>query len=422
MISYTTGGGGLSALRFIHCNDANCDPLVNGPESDELIDAVGFNGSGIGGTTTLRLDAAGNPVIAYTNNFNDGRKDIKLAHCNDVNCAGGDDANNPAVPVIISVALSPSMVLDANGRPVITYGGVGANQFVVHCNDPACAGGDETAVTIDGKTAGNNGSSIAMDASGFPVVAFPDSNQGSPDLRIVHCGDANCSVPAIPTSTPTATVTNTPLPPTATAVAATNTPQATPTPSNTPVPPTVTNTPVPPTATNTSTNTPVPPTATHTSTNTPVPPTATHTATNTPAPPTATHTATNTPLPPTATHTATTTPVPPTATHTATNTPAPPTVTNTPVPTHTPTNTPAPPSPTSSPTNTSVPPTATATPIGPKCADVNGDGRVNSIDMVRIFIQMFRPYNATYDITQDGAVNISDLFAAAMQFNRRCRQ
>lgn len=64
---------------------------------------------------------------------------------------------------------------------------------------------------------------------------------------------------------PTATPTNTSVPPTAT---------------NTPVPPTPTNTPVGPTAT--PTNTPVPPTAT----NTPVSPTAT--PTNTPVPPTAT--------------------------------------------------------------------------------------------------------------------------------------
>jgi hypothetical protein len=98
------------------------------------------------------------------------------------------------------------------------------------------------------------------------------------------------------------------------------------------------------TATPTATNTPVPPTATMTHTNTPVPPTST----NTPVPPTAT----NTPVPPTATNT----PVPPTAT--VTNTPVPPTATNTPVP-PTPTNTQVPPSATA--TNTAVPPTSVPT-------------------------------------------------------------
>ncbi len=85
-----------------------------------------------------------------------------------------------------------------------------------------------------------------------------------------------------------------------------------------------------PTATPTRTNTPVPPAATPTSTNTPVPPTATPTRTNTPVPPAATPTSTNTPVAPTATPTRTNTPVPPTATPTHTNTPVLPPATNTP--------------------------------------------------------------------------------------------
>ncbi|MFN8489015.1 MAG: RICIN domain-containing protein [Caldilineaceae bacterium] len=81
---------------------------------------------------------------------------------------------------------------------------------------------------------------------------------------------------------------------------------------------TPTNTPLPPTPTFTPTNTPVPPTATATPTNTPVPPTATFTPTKTPVPPTATPT--NTAVPPTPTRT--NTPVPPTPTPTNTATPA----------------------------------------------------------------------------------------------------
>lgn len=154
-------------------------------------------------------------------------------------------------------------------------------------------------------------------------------------------GDATPASFTWTVSLPTATPTNTPIPPTAT-------PTATPTntPTNTPVPPTATAiatstfTPVPPTATATATSTftPVPPTATATATNTftPVPPTATATATNTftPVPPTATATATNTftPVPPTATPTSTFTPVPPTATATSTFTPVPPTATPTVLP------------------------------------------------------------------------------------------
>jgi hypothetical protein len=123
-------------------------------------------------------------------------------------------------------------------------------------------------------------------------------------------------VPTTVASRPTATVTPRVL------MGTPNAPTATPT--NTPVPPTwtplptATDTPIPPTFT------PVPPTWTPTFT--PVPPTFTPTATDTPVPPTFTPTATDTPLP-----TPTDTPVPPTFTPTATDTPLP-TPTDTPVP------------------------------------------------------------------------------------------
>jgi hypothetical protein len=47
---------------------------------------------------------------------------------------------------------------------------------------------------------------------------------------------------------------------------------------------------------------------------------------------------------------------------------------------------------------------------------------VNSRDMVRIFLAMFRPYKARFDINRDGRVNLADVFAAAQQFGRSCRQ
>ena len=147
-----------------------------------------------------------------------------------------------------------------------------------------------------------------------------------------------------------------------------------------------------PTATPTSTDTPVPPTATNTPT--PVPPTATNT--NTPVPPTATNT--NTPVPPTVTRTSTA--VPPTETRTPTVVPA--TATRTATRTSTP---------------TAVPPTN-----GRRCADVNGDGRVRWDDVERIFRQIRRPYDARYDINMNGRVTFRDVELAFWQLGRRCRQ
>ena len=183
---------------------------------------------------------------------------------------------------------------------------------------------------------------------------------------------------------------------------------ATPTPTNTAVPPTATstNTPVPPTATSTSTA--VPPT------NTAVPPTAT----NTPAPPTATSTSTavpptNTAVPPTATNTpASTATATPPAANPATNTPVPPTATMTPPPANTPTatNTAAP---TSTPTTTlpvTNTPTATATSTPGQCLEVEQRLELASRIMRRLGSHAGdRRYDVKFDVNGDGVIDGLDL-------------
>lgn len=119
----------------------------------------------------------------------------------------------------------------------------------------------------------------------------------------------------------------------------------------------------------------------------------------------------------------------PTDTPTGTDTPlatdtATPTGTDTPTPTATGT-------PTSTPTATGTPtnsptPTATATPPpAPQClGDVNGNGIVNSTDLLLIASHFAPPgspaYNARYDMNANGAVNSTDLLLAAARFGT-CR-
>ena len=78
---------------------------------------------------------------------------------------------------------------------------------------------------------------------------------------------------------------------------------------------------------------------------------------------------------------------------------------------------------TSTPTNTplAATPVRTATPVGHRCADVDGNGRVGSGDLWRIFAATFRRYDARYDIDRNGRVNFGDVVAAAHQYGRRCR-
>ncbi len=167
-------------LKLVHCDDANC---AGGGDSIETVDSA----ANVGQHSSLALDAVGNPVISYYDSTNG---DLKLAHCNDEKCAGDGDSIAP-VEGSTNVGQYSSLELDAAGKPVISYfDASNADLKLVHCDDVNCAGTNESIVTVDnGPFVGAYGS-LELDAAGNPVVSYHDSTNG--DLKVVHCNDANC--------------------------------------------------------------------------------------------------------------------------------------------------------------------------------------------------------------------------------------
>ena len=188
VVSYLDDG-----LKLLHCNDPNC---VGGDESITSLDTGGSHNS-------LALDATGNPVVSYRD---DG---LKVLHCNDPNCAGGGESiTSPDTDA--NVGWYTSLVLDTFANPVVSYYDFGNDDLkVLRCNDPSCAGGDESISTPD--SAGNVGkeTSLALDAAGNPVVSY----RGGFDLKVLHCGSATCKDVQAPTPLPTPTPTATPFAP-----------------------------------------------------------------------------------------------------------------------------------------------------------------------------------------------------------------
>lgn len=170
-------------LILVHCNDKDCK---GNDESFQVVYSTGNTGY----YPSLKLDSNGYPVIAF---YDSSGGDLKLIHCNDVNCADGDDAIN-TVESTNDTGYYPSLQLDGNGYPVISYYyGTGADLKLAHCNDVNCADSNETINTVDSTgTVGNygNGNSLVLDGSGNPVIAYNDDTNN--DLKIAHCNDANC--------------------------------------------------------------------------------------------------------------------------------------------------------------------------------------------------------------------------------------
>ena len=179
VISYWDNSNG--ALKLAHCNDPNC---VGGDESLATVDSVGS----VGMYTSLTLDSSGNPVISYWDNSNGA---LKLAHCNDVNCTGGDESI-VTLDSAGNVGTYTSLALDSSGNPVISYhDSTNGDLKLAHCNDVNCTGGDESIVTVDNTGDVGEYTSLALDSSGYPVISyFDDTND---DLKLAHCNDPNCT-------------------------------------------------------------------------------------------------------------------------------------------------------------------------------------------------------------------------------------
>ena len=159
-------------------------PTAQAAPSIVAVDTAGL----VGRYPSLVLDGVGNPVISYHTGW--PNYDLAVAHCNDPNCAGGDESI-----VAVDTAGNPgqwiSLVLDGGGNPVISYYDVTNGDLkVAHCNDPNCTGGGESIVAID--TAGDVGmyTSLALDGVGNPVISYYDVTNG--DLKVAHCNDPNC--------------------------------------------------------------------------------------------------------------------------------------------------------------------------------------------------------------------------------------
>ena len=145
--------------------------------------------AGIAGENpSLVIGMSGAPLISYYDRTNGN---LKVLACDDGACSGGGETISTVDASANDVGLYSSITISNDEWPLIAYYDKTASALkVVHCNDDACAGGDETITTID--STGDVGSypALAVSSDGFPVIAYYDATNGN--LKVVHCNDDAC--------------------------------------------------------------------------------------------------------------------------------------------------------------------------------------------------------------------------------------
>jgi len=192
VVAYTNSLG--SELKILHCNDMDCNSAINGPESITTPDALNA-----GDYPSLALDAVGNPVVAYYKSSSD---DLKVLHCDDANCAGDESSNTTFADTDGVTGFDPSLRLDPAGNPVIAYKTepfAGGDLKVMHCNDPKCAAGGDSIVIADASGETGFFASLVLNGSGNPVVAYYNWT-GVEDLKVLRCGNSLCQVGLVASS------------------------------------------------------------------------------------------------------------------------------------------------------------------------------------------------------------------------------
>ncbi|MFC7780343.1 hypothetical protein [Legionella taurinensis] len=170
-------------MKIIHCTNANCSGVNSAVTPDSLSKRA----------SSMALDSAGNPVIASAGQPDQG---LRVVHCGDANCSANTSIASPDFPVFPANAdvRGVSLVLDGSGYPVVSFFRADKNQLkLLHCGDANCSGPNNTLSILDpGAQAGDHrATSVTLDASGNPVIAYWDTANDA--LKVLHCGNPACN-------------------------------------------------------------------------------------------------------------------------------------------------------------------------------------------------------------------------------------
>lgn len=185
-VSITIGSDGLGLISYIdqsgnlmvaRCNDTDClsadihTLLTGGAISQE-------------GSTSIAIGSDGLGLISFFDpNVSDQALDLKVAHCNDLQCSAADIymIDNTAS----TVGKYSAITIGTDGLGLISYlDSSNSTLKAAHCNDIPCSSASTYHLTNGGV-----GSSIILGPDGLGIISHVNSGQ----LLVSKCNDVHCS-------------------------------------------------------------------------------------------------------------------------------------------------------------------------------------------------------------------------------------
>ncbi|KTD79436.1 hypothetical protein [Legionella waltersii] len=176
VVSYYDASNGK--LKILHCGNTSCTS-GNSIVKPDLSSSNGVQSS-------IKLNSAGNPVVAY---FDFTNTALKILSCGNAQCSSGNSITT--VDSSADVGRYPSLMLDSGQKPVVSYlDATNGKLKVLHCGNALCTSGNSLASIASNGIAGYY-SSLSLDANNIPTISYYDST--NQNLNVVRCGDANCA-------------------------------------------------------------------------------------------------------------------------------------------------------------------------------------------------------------------------------------
>ncbi len=175
--SVTVGVDGLGLISFwdetnndlkvAHCNDVQCTSAT----------ITTLDSGDVGQYSSVAIGTDGLGLISYYDGTN---QDLKVAHCNNTLCTS---ASITTLDSTGAAGLDTSLAIGSDGLALIVYR-VSGTLKVAHCDNLLC-----TTANLGSLEAGSK-PSVAIGTDGLALISYKG---GSDDLKVAHCSNLVCS-------------------------------------------------------------------------------------------------------------------------------------------------------------------------------------------------------------------------------------